>query len=131
MVAPTSTGIVHVVSLSGTVHMKTLAVSPLTVAFAKILTTADNSALSPPIVSFPSAVRTAIPSIEEVAPISTLPTAPIVAIASIKEVASMEVMPRLEKGIVENGEIENILIDYGKSPFHSYVWISSLKRRKV
>ena len=112
MVAPTSTGIVHVVSLSGAVHINIFAVSPLTVAFAKMLAIADNSALSPPSVSVPSAVRTATASIEDAAPIAKVPTASTVAIASIKEVALMEVTPRLESGSAENGDIENILIYY-------------------
>ena len=129
MVAPTSIGIVHVVSLSGTVHIKILAASPLTVAFAKILITPDNCALSPPIVRVPSAVRIATPSIDEKAPKLSDATDSTVAIASIKDVALTEVMPRLEKGVVENGDIENILVYYGKSPFHSYIWISSLERR--
>lgn len=129
MVAPTSTGIVHVVSLSGTVHIKILADSPLTVAFAKISITPDNWALAPPIVRVPSAVRTATPSIDETAPRLNDATDSTVAIASIRDVALIEVMPRLEKGVVENGDIENILVCYGKSPFHSYIWISSLERR--
>ena len=112
MVAPTSTGIVHVVSLSGAVHINIFAVSPLTVPFAKILTMVESSAFPPPNVSVPSAVRTATASIEDVVPTAKVPTASTVAMASNKEVALIEVTPRVESGSVEKGDIENILIHY-------------------